>query len=191
MKITKAIASDIIDLIKSGKIVYISGDGDVYSFTYHGDDNIIGLLQRNGRGWRYAINSLLAVGFWGYELVNAEGDPVDLSYYQMSDANTLNKHPHYDLIVKWAADPANVKIQWLNNSNIWVDVAEPAWLSKCEYRIKLTPVIYRQAIYASTHGKGLHTLTLERYSTEEEFAQDRPDHKFIGWYDATAEERFE
>ena len=137
------------------------------------------------------INTLLDAGFWGYELVNAEGDPVDLSYYQMPEVSATTKHPHYDLIVKWAADPANVKIQWLNGSNIWVDVAEPAWLSTCEYRIKPTPVIYRQAIYVSSLGTGLHALTLDRYSNEEEFAQDRPDHKFVGWYDATAEERFE
>ena len=190
MLITQNNASDIIELLKSGKTIYIRSGGNddtVFDATY---DAGTGKVIIDGK-WPYIINDLIGVAFWNYELVNSVGDAVDISYYESSDVDRSVAHPHYDLIVKWAADPANVKIQWLNNSNFWVDVAEPAWLSKCEYRIKPTkPTLYRQVIYTvnsevPTH----HLISLDKYARFDDFASE--EITIVGWYDATAEERFE
>jgi len=44
------------------------------------------------------------------------------------------KHPHYDVIVAWAAGE---EIQHLNKiTGTWIDSGDPVWTSGAEYRIK-------------------------------------------------------
>ena len=50
---------------------------------------------------------------------------------------TDNKHPHYDLIVKWAANTSQ-KV-WLKNNNEWLAIGYPAWDMENQYHIGPTP----------------------------------------------------
>lgn len=52
----------------------------------------------------------------------------------------VEKHKHYDDIVKWASDPTQ-KVWWLDESNCWKLVTNPSWFSGNEYYVGIEPPI--------------------------------------------------
>ena len=189
MKITKDNVKEVINYIKSGGSVFVKGRdiANVWQFSLKDDQRAECRNVDTGYVCHYEIKSLDHDAMWEYELVSVSGIPVDMSHY----VGQSTKHKHYDLIMKWAADPANVKIQWLS-MDIWVDAENPNWCANIEYRIKpKEPVIYRQVIYTRDDADA-HKLSLDKYSNFEDFEyQTSGTATIIGWYDATAEERFE
>ena len=105
----------------------------------------------------------------------------------IDNTNTSTLHPHYDMIVRWASDPEKYKVQWKNLSNVWVDVALPAWRGGDEYRFKPESQLKRQVIFKIA-GEKTHLLSLDFYASVEDFkkAYAVPDVIFIAWYEATA-----
>ena len=61
----------------------------------------------------------------------------------------VNKpHPHLNLIIKWAADPQNVKVQYYSKlSNQWIDHPTPSWDERYDWRVKpeVKPDVVRTA----------------------------------------------
>lgn len=192
MKITKDNVKQVIDYIKAGESVFVkvnNGTGsNVWQFSLKDDQRVECRNVDAEYGRYYQLTPLEHDGMWGYELVNESGDPVDMDYY----ISQSTKHTHYDLIMQWAADPVNNMVQFKNACNDWMDTKEPAWRLDIEYRIKpKEPVIYRQVIYTViSEGPTLHLMSLDKYASFDDFVSD-DEINIVGWYDATAEERFE
>lgn len=189
MKITKDNAKQVIDYIKSGGSVFVKSRdiANVWIFSLKDDQRVECRNADTNYTCHYQLTSLEHDGMWGYELVNVSGIPVDMSHY----TGQSTKHKHYDLIVQWAADPVSNKVQFKNACNVWMDTAEPGWRSDLEYRIKpTTPTLYRQVIYTViSEDPTRHLMSLNKYASFDDFASDEIN--IVGWYDATAEERFE
>ncbi len=190
MKITKDNVKQVIDYIKAGESVFVKSEdiANVWQFSLKDDQRVECRNVDTGYVCHYELKYLEHDAMWGYELVNESGDLVDMSHY----VSQSTKHTHYDLIMQWAADPVNTNVQFKNACNVWMDTAEPGWRSELEYRIKpKDPVIYRQVVFTRDDADA-HKLSLEKYSNFKDFEyQTSCTTTIIGWYDATAEERFE
>lgn len=190
MKITKDNVKEVIDYIKAGGSVFVKSRylASVWQFSLKDDQQVESRNVETKYVCHYELKYLERDAMWEYELVNVSGIPVDMSHY----VSQPTKHKHYDLIMQWAADPANTKVQFKNACNVWMDTKNPAWLSDFEYRIKpKEPVIYRQVIYTViSEGPTLHLMSLDKYASFDDFVSD-DEINIVGWYDETAEERFE
>lgn len=190
MKITKDNVKQVINYIKAGGSVFVKSEdiANVWQFSLKDDQRVECRNVDTGYVCHYVLKYLEHDAMWEYELVNESGDPVDMDYY----VGQSTKHKHYDLIMQWAADPANAKVQFKNACNVWMDTAEPGWRSELEYRIKpATPTLYRQVIYTVISQEPTHHLmSLDKYASFDDFGSD-DEIKIVGWYAETAEERFE
>lgn len=79
------------------------------------------------------------------------------------------KHKHYDLIIEWAKDPANVIVQYRGVKGDWRNTADnsPSWCPETEYRIKPKTKQVTRWKWAFLTG-GDHIMESSAYYTEEE-----------------------
>ncbi|HET8685812.1 MAG TPA: hypothetical protein VFM18_04015 [Methanosarcina sp.] len=103
---------------------------------------------------------------------------IELAYFQESKngcaqhrlelVDTSNRHPHYDLIVAWASDPKNVKIQVKSPyTGVWTCVPNPSWIEEYEYRIKPKAKKVKVWNWVYSKGEGNFFVTDVKYTEEE------------------------
>lgn len=199
MKIDTNSAHKIVAYLKEGNVCYIRSNGDyireaTWEVSYdesHAGAPIICRDITNSEDVRpYKLDAVIGSGFWGYSLVNIDGEPMSFEEYAKLIRQESKQHPHYDLIVQWAADPKNVVVEFKTDSEDWTATANPDWIAEYEYRIiPKVPTIYRQ-VFFKFKSDGSHHLSVDKYATLDEFSKDCEHATPIGWYDATAEERF-
>lgn len=69
-------------------------------------------------------------GDWDYTINEYEDD------FELVEENKLH-HVHYDLIMKWAANPSGVVVEYFDNVDMcWKYIEKPTWVSSCQYRFK-------------------------------------------------------
>ena len=95
------------------------------------------------------------------------GGYINFNYFDILEpVPKTNPRPHADLIKQWADDDS-LEIECRTNSHSsWVDVEEPVWSARYEYRIKPKTVPAWRVLYEYD---GEFDLTLGHYKTEEEF----------------------
>lgn len=92
------------------------------------------------------------------------------------------KHPHYDVIVTWAADPS-IRIQFKSKqSNTWSDLGneeEPRFFHSLDYRIKPKPIdiTYRRALMVTDPDKSYYIINVKPRFQEDIQASNR----FVKW----------
>lgn len=91
----------------------------------------------------------------------------------------MKPHKYAELIKQWA-DGAKVQFKDVN-SNVWVEIYNPEWVSRGEYRIKPAKKVVRW-LWAYKHNNCWYLES--KYFTEAEFDeiyQDEDDYKKLEW----------
>lgn len=74
--------------------------------------------------------------------IYGEDQQWDYTFHEHPDDFELveenkQRHVHYDLIVKWAANPSEAVVEYFDNVEMcWKYIEKPAWVSSCQYRFK-------------------------------------------------------
>lgn len=122
--------SEILD-----KAVEAGANEYEFHLAFHSEDEIrravssifFGLIGVNGDNNTYFSNDF---GDYGEDAVEITIDQLD------AHLGLTDKHPHYDLIVKWAAEPDKwaVICKTINGNN-WEEVVCLYWLEEREYKL--------------------------------------------------------
>lgn len=197
MRIDNTNKYEVMQLLKEGRTLYMKSCRSPAAVTWKTALSGKSVIYDDQQGFKCEsdVSACVRNNFWGHVLCNEYGEQVSLEYYKQEVAAEANSditatstlHPHYDMIVRWASDPEEYRVQWKNCSGVWVDVDHPVWRGKDEYRFKPVGQLKRQAIFRIA-GEKPHILSIDFYVSEEEFKSvySSLDVTFIAWYEATA-----